>query len=186
MKNKYDKMYLKYIYFLLSILQTYLQFTVELLVFGTGIFQVWWIGIKWNWAKVKLLQLLLLNILHLLFKDQTILYKSDIKTHFGRNVKKCALCTSNYPSLEKYVSKYVNRFKQYLVWNKSILNILLFTLSLEESARAAPLITNMAGCRHDNLTNRKKSTSACVIGERFCLQWYYYLFRSLSCYSRII
>ncbi len=31
-----------------------------------------------------------------------------------------------YLSLEWYVSKYVNTFDLYLVWNKCILNILLF------------------------------------------------------------
>ncbi len=53
-----------------------------------------------------------------------IIINSDIKTHFRLNIKKYALCTSSeiYISLEWYVSKYVNRFELYLVWNKLIFN----------------------------------------------------------------
>ncbi len=37
------------------------------------------------------------NILPILLKDHTVLIKSDIKTHFKLNIKKCALCTSSTP-----------------------------------------------------------------------------------------
>ncbi len=72
----------------------------------------------------------------MLFKDHTILINSDIKTILGlilRNVHCAQVALQNSliiifisVSLEQYVSKYVNRFKLYLVWNKCVLNILLF------------------------------------------------------------
>ncbi len=72
----------------------------------------------------------------MLFKDHTILINSDIKTILGlilRNVHCAQVALQNSliiifisVSLEQYVSKYVNRFELYLVWNKCVLNILLF------------------------------------------------------------
>ncbi len=49
---------------------------------------VYLIVLKWNYCKYTL------NILHLkmiLFKDHTILIKSDIKTHFILNIKKMCI-----------------------------------------------------------------------------------------------
>ncbi len=56
-------------------------------------------------AKVELLQVHFrdtLNMLHVkpvLSKDHTILIKSDIKTHYRLNIKKCVLCTSSTPTI---------------------------------------------------------------------------------------
>ncbi len=77
-------------------------------------------------AKVELLQVYFrytLNIFHLKTDIiHKILIKTDIKTHFRLNIKKCALCTSIYNknkvesiifisvSFELSVSKYINRF----------------------------------------------------------------------------
>ncbi len=55
---------------------------------------------------------------------------SDIKAQFRLNIKKCAFGRSSTPnkvelyfyisSIEQYISKYINRFELYLVWNKCI------------------------------------------------------------------
>ncbi len=37
----------------------------------------------------------------MLFKDDTILIDSDIKTHFRLNMKKCALCMSTTPNKDE-------------------------------------------------------------------------------------
>ncbi len=56
------------------------------------IYLVYLIVLKWNYCKYTL------NILHLKSDIIKRSYKSDIKTHFRLNIKKCALCTSHMPS----------------------------------------------------------------------------------------